>query len=392
MTFAEEVLVNTLALDRAFKDFEFIHVSLAPARLRGRAVRIAPARALARLRELQDGLEASGLPDEAPRFRRTYARDFLACVLAQAETFVLKKRRDFPETVRRLMAAPILPPFDLERELVRFRSLLRRKGFKSVAEFNRSKVKMRFASRGQLCDYVLGFVDEVAAKLSRRCGRVFGCDIKVLVSGSGLRIETPRKGDPPCFYRYEGGGRGVLGIALEAEFSENFLKNFISHEAVPGHHLYYLLKQRRVDLGRTDAIDLVDTYYSPENVINEGLAVNADRLYGQVLDNSSDISAQIEKFLHRVFYNCWHRRNIQAREPERAALRILRGVMGYSEARIAGRLRYFVREARYYSPVYPLGIRAVERLARGLSMAELPALYSQQSVSTLEKWLNRKAA
>ncbi|MDD5628159.1 MAG: hypothetical protein PHU21_03780 [Elusimicrobia bacterium] len=392
MTFAEEVLVNVLALDRAFKDFEFLHVSLAPARLRGRASRIRPARALARLRELYEQVDASGLSDEAPRFRRTYAQDFLRCVIAQAETFVCAKRRDFAQTVSRLMAAPILEPFDLEQELAELQALLRRQGFKSVAEFNLSKRKLSFSSRNRLADYVLGFVDEVAAKLSSRCGKVFGCDLKALISSSKLRITAPKKGDPPCFYRYEGRGRGSLGIALQTEFSENFLRNFISHEAVPGHHLYYLLKQQRVDRGRTDAIDLVDTYYSPENVVNEGLAVNADRLYGQVLDDSSQLSAQVEKFLHRVFYNCWHRRNIERRPFEALALRILRRFMGHSEARIAGQLRYHVREARYYSPVYPLGIRLVERLAKGLALAELPALYAQQSVSTLKKWQKSKAA
>ncbi|MCX5797057.1 MAG: hypothetical protein NTY77_16310 [Elusimicrobia bacterium] len=384
MTFAEEVLVNILALDRAFKDFEFLHVCLAPERLRRRAARIPPARALARLRELQALLDSSGLSDEAPRFRRTYARDLLACVIAQAEVFVFKKRRPFPETVRRLLAAELIAPFDLERELARFRALLRGQGFSSAAEFSRSKRKVRFSSRRRLSDYVLGFVDRTAAKLGGRLRR--------LVCEGELRVAVPGRGDPPCFYRYEGGGRGTLGIALETEFTENFLHNFVSHEAVPGHHLYYLLKQRRVDRGRTDALDLVDTYYSPENAVNEGLAVNSDRLYGPVLDDSSQLSAQVEKFLHRVFYNCWHRVNIARRPPEALALDILRRELGYSEAVIRGRLRYHVRQARYYSPVYPIGIRAVEQAARRLSRRELPQLYAQQSVSTLEKWLNRKAA
>ncbi|MBI5240057.1 MAG: hypothetical protein HY926_06265 [Elusimicrobia bacterium] len=383
MTFAEEVLVNTLALDRAFRGFEFLHVCLAPERLRRRARRVSPARALARLRELESDLDSSGLTDEAPRFRRTYARDFLRCVIAQAETFVYEKRRDFPDTVRLLMAAPVIVPFDLERELVRFKALLRRAGFSSAAEFNRSKRKVRFLSRRQLSDYVLDFVDRTATRLG---------SLRRLVAQGELRISVPGKGDPPCFYRYEGRGRGTLGIALETEFTENFLHNFVSHEAVPGHHLYYLIKQRRVDEGRTDALDLVDTYYSPENAVNEGLAVNSDRLYGQVLDDSSQLSAQVEKFLHRVFYNCWHRVNISRRPPETRALEILRREMGYSEPLLRSRLRYHVREARYYSPVYPIGIAAVERAARRLTRGELPALYAQQSVSTLDRLLERRSA
>lgn len=383
MTFAEEVLVNILALDRVFRAYEFIHVSLAPARLAAAAARIQPARALARLRGLESELESSGLADEAPRFRRTYARDLLRCVIAQAETFVYKKKRGFPDTVRSLMAAPVLEPFDLERELSRFRALLRGGGFRSVAEFNRSKRQVRFSSRRQLADYVLGFVDQVAARLG---------SLRALISRGELRIAVPQKGDPPCFYRYDGRGRGTLGIALETEFTENFLHNFVSHEAVPGHHLYYLIKQRRVDEGRTDALDLVDTYYSPENAVNEGLAVNSDRLYGQVLDDSSQLSAQVEKFLHKVFHNCWHRVNIQGRPPEALALAILRQEMGYPESRVRQRLRYHVRQARYYSPVYPIGIAAVERAARRLSRRELPALYAQQSVSTLDKLLAGRRA
>jgi hypothetical protein len=338
---------------------------------------------LARLRELEAAVDSSGLSDESPRFRRTYARDFLGCVIAQAETFVYKKRRSFPDTVRLLMAAPVIAPFDLDRELAGLRAELRRQGFPSVAEFNRSKRRVVFRSRRQLADYVLDFVDRTAAKLG---------SLRRLVAQGELRVAVPGKGDPPCFYRYEGGGRGTLGIALGAEYSENFLHNFVSHEAVPGHHLYYLIKQRRVDEGRSDALDLVDTYYSPENVVNEGLAVNSDRLYGQVLDDSSQLSAQVEKFLHRVFYNCWHSVNILRRPPDPKALAVLRGEMGYPEARVRERLRYHVREARYYSPVYPIGIAAVERAARGLARKDLPALYAQQSVATLEKWLGWRAA
>jgi len=67
--------------------------------LRERAARIPVARARGALEELLEGLDAAGIPDEAPDYRRTYYRDYLRCVLAQLDTFVFRRRRPFPETL-----------------------------------------------------------------------------------------------------------------------------------------------------------------------------------------------------------------------------------------------------------------------------------------------------
>ena len=383
--FSEEVLVNVLALDRAFTDFEFLHVYLGPPRYLRAAAKIAPSRAYGRLRELLGRLDSAGVPDEAPRCRRTYIRDFMTCVLAQVEAFILRKRRRLPETVSRLMAAPLPLPFSLEPRIAEVQRELRTMGFRTVAEFDRSKKLRKFRTRTELVDYALGFLDEASSRIARRCSGVFGFDLLAKLRACRVKVVVPRADEPSCFYRYEGGGRGILGLALRKEFSESYLQNFISHEGVPGHHLYYLVKQHRIDRGEGDAIDLVDTFYSPENVVNEGLAVCSDRLFGRLTDDAAHLSAQIEKLLHRAFYNAWHRVNVQRRALEARLLRLLRGELGFSEERLAAQLRYHTREARYYSPAYPLGIGLVEEIAGRLPPAQVPRLYAQHSAATLRR-------
>lgn len=393
MDYAEEVLVCALALDKAFEAYEFIHVYAGPARHRRQAAKLTAEAACARLKLLAGRIDDSGVADEAPRWRRTYLLDFINCALAQYEVFVQKKRAPFAGTVERLIAAPPRPQFSLDRDFSALKKQMRALGFRSMPEFERSKKTLRFTTRAELNGHIAGTLEKLAGRLAKRCGGAFGFDLRRALAPANLRLSAPRAGEPDCFYRYDGAGRGTIGVAMRGEFTGNFIENFISHEAVPGHHFYYLVKQHRLDGGGTDAIDALDTFYSPENAVNEGLAVCADRLFGPLLDESEHFSNQAEKFLHKAMYNLWHTVNIQGRAPDAGILRLLRDEFGFSRERLAARLRYYTRDARFYTPAYPLGIAAIEAFPEGLPLSQIPLLYQQHSVKTLGRlalWLKKQ--
>jgi hypothetical protein len=394
MSFSEEALVCILAMDNAFPDYEFIHVYLGGLRYRRQAAKLSADQAYRRLKELAKQINVSGITDEPPRWRKTYVLDLINCVLAQYETFVLKKRNPFVETVSRLTAAPPLPQFRLEPELLRLRAKLRDMGFKSIPEFERSKKRLKFKSRGALTDHVYISLETIINRLAKKCGGAFGFDLKKELNPARLKITVPGKDEPPCFYRYEGSGRGTMGVEIRAEFTEAYLQGFIAHEAVPGHHLYYIVKQKRIERGETDALDCMDTFYSPENAVNEGLAVCSDRLFGQLLDEPAHFSSRFEKFLHRVMYNSWHDVNVLHRASDAGMLRLCENEFGFLKTQLAAKLRYYTRDARFYTPAYPLGIAAIERFPKGLQVNLIPRLYEQHSINTLRRllpWLTKKA-
>ena len=368
----EESLLRILALDRAFRDCEFIHANLLPAGLMRAARRMSPARAFEELGRWRP----EGLSDDYPDFRRTYWEDFIDCALAQAEVFAFGRRRPFVRTLTRLMATPPPPPFDLEAELERLSAELRRMGYSSLAEYNRKKRRVRLRSRREMVRLLEGIVRDVSDRLCADPG------LAPLLKRSRVRIVTPRPGEPPCFYKYEGDYRGVVGIASRREFAEAYLRGFVYHELLPGHHLYYLLKQRQFETEGDPLVGL-DTYYSPENPVNEGLAVCSDLLFGPLLDAPARLAVCVEKFLHRVFYNAWHSVNVRRRGVGKDVLALLRGEGGYGTGFIRSRLAYHTREARYYTPAYPIGVRLVEKTASGLEDPRL--LFRQHSARTLKR-------
>ena len=391
MSCAEEIVLNVLALNKAFKGYELFHAYLGPRRLRERAARIPVARARGALEELLEGLDAAAIPDEAPDYRRTYYRDYLHCVLAQLDTFVFRRRRPFPETLASLMASPVPRPFRLQADLAPLKAELRRAGFRSIHEYRKARAPVRFQRRAQLADYVYEIVDEVTTQLTRRGAPPFPGGLRRLLARSRLRVVIPRPDEPPCFYRYDGDYRGTLGVALDRDFSAPVVRAFVLHEVIPGHHLYYMLKQDQIDRGDADALVGADTFYSPENPVNEGLAVCADMSFGPMLDPMTHLGVQVEKFLHRVVYNAWHQVNVGRSRTDARLLRLLREEVGFKEAEIRQKLAYHTRSARYYTPVYPVGIVAVERTAPLLGPDRLFLLYRQHSANTLRKLRERHA-
>jgi len=384
MDIASEIAVNALALDPAFRDYELFHAYLGPAALKRRAKRVKPTDAARRLEEILRNGETKALPDVFPFFRRTYAESFLDCLCAQHDVFVKKKRLPFSAATRRISACELPGAFNLEKELAALKKTLAASGFKTVAEFRKSAPRIKFSSARELADYALEKADALSAFTQKRLGgHIPG--LAALLKRSSLTVETPKPGEPPCYYRYLGNYKGALGLSARTDFARHYVHAFIMHEVMPGHHLYSLIRQHLSDTQPQDALFQLDTFYSPENIINEGLAVNGDLILGEFCPQETLVSSRIEKFLHKVLYNAWHGRNLGEGKIPPECRHLLRGEAGFTAEETREKLNFYALQERYYTPVYPAGTRLVSDFIQKHGLGALAYVYGQPCHAALKK-------
>jgi hypothetical protein len=174
-----------------------------------------------------------------------------------------------------------------------------------------------------------------------------------------------------------------VGLVYSKNVSKKFLKGFVRHEGVPGHFLYYCIKQYLADNGKTDAVSLIDTFYSPENCLNEGLAVCSDLIFSKLIPPQERAEVEAEKLLHNIFYNLWYSLNIESRNVslEQKLLTEYFNLRGGPERLI----KYFTKDERYYTPYYPYGIYYAQKYIPKIKKENIGFLYHQHSVNTLKK-------
>ncbi|EKD50890.1 MAG: hypothetical protein ACD_62C00400G0004 [uncultured bacterium] len=388
MTLDRQILLNILALDKGFEEFEFIHSYLGPPIIRKLSAKIPVKMAYENLHTLRE-LVRSDFDDEPPFYRATYVDDLIQSVLAQTEYFVLGVRSDSTKSLaERFLGFETLPPYDLGEELRVLREGLDDYGYGSVGEYRKARQLLTFASPQQLSRYVHRLCDELSLRIKNRLAPLFHFDMAPLLNRSQLRVTATKKDDPPCFYRYLGDFHGMVGLSVKKNYFRDYLENFITHEILPGHHFYYLVKQQYLNSGTGDALMAIDTYYSPENLINEGLAVNSDLLFGEAWDARTSCTLAIDKYLHKIYHNAWHALNVSCGRPDPLCQDILESEFGLSRVEALTRLNYFTQEARWYTPSYSQGIHHVGHFINACGRALVPLLYGQHSVNTLKKLEN----
>ena len=384
MDIASEIAVNALALDPAFREYELFHAYLGPAALKRRAKAIKPHDAALRLNEILQNGETEALPDVFPFFRRTYAEAFLDCLCAQHDIFVKKRRLPFAIATHRISACELPGAFNLEKELAALKKTLGTSGFKTIAQFRKNAPRIKFSSSSELADYALEKADALSAFTQKRLGRHIP-GLAALLKRSTLIIEPPKPGEPPCYYRYLGNYKGALGLSAKSDFARHYVHAFIMHEVMPGHHLYSLIRQHLADTQPQDALFQLDTFYSPENIINEGLAVNGDLILGEFCPQETLLSSQIEKFLHKVLYNAWHGRNLGAGQIPKNCKKLLCGEAGFTAAETQEKLSFYAKQEKYYTPVYPAGTRLVSDFIQKHGLGALAFVYGQPCHAALKK-------
>jgi hypothetical protein len=379
----QEILINILAIDKAIEDYEFIHTYLGPEEFLREAAAIKVDAAYSFLGRVLEELDGTS-GDTLPPYRRIYFHDLIRSVLTQIECFVFKQEKtSFKESIECLIGTSICPKFDIEAELNRLIGFLNQIGYPSLPSFrNRKKKVVEFEHEEALSTYLNQLIDVLTRMTLNRYQPLFPLDLAGVLEKSQLALEFT-SGEPPCYYYYRKAYQGIVGVTFHRVLSEIDLKNFIAHEVIPGHHFYYLLKQAELDQGTTDLISSLDIYYSPENIINEGIAMNSDLIFEGLLEDEVVAAQKIEKFFHKIFYNSWYNVNIENIPVDPFYVMILRKEFNFAYDLIDVRMNYFTREAKFYTPCYPVGSSYVEQLIQRFGISVLPKLYNQHSVNTI---------
>ena len=382
----EDIAVNILAFEQAFPDYPFLHVYFGPQAWRERAASVTPGQAYDRLQELAGQL--GGIDDEFPRFRRTYVADLIRSVIAQADLFLHGRN---PPSVGHVAASflgiDLAPPFDLDQEAGALERRLGELGYESLAACQEARAAHRITGFDTARELIADRLAEAKRMALSRLAPLLPCDLDSILAKSSISVERGPPGPPGC-YRHDGGYSGTVMIGVDGALLEDFVTGLLFHEAIPGHHLYYMVRRAGLEGGgasSADAVEAIDTFYSPENAVNEGIAMNADMIFGAELPRQITAALLVEKFLHKLFYNAWHQVNVEGRPADFALWRRLAFDIGLPDQDIAREMQYRTEEARYYIPCYPLGIRLVEGMLAEFGDAVLPLLYAQHSAATLDK-------
>lgn len=367
-----EILKNILSLEDHFDDYEFIHAYLGPEeyKIKVNDPKI-PYNYINNILINNDVAQT----DEFPYFRKTYIKDFINSITKQAEFYIFKNDKlDFIKIIEGLFAVKLMPKFNLEEEL----NKTNKDDLKKINE------KISFNSSEELKNYIDSVINTLSSKMITLYGKQIP-ELEKVIKLSKIDIVNNEEANPPCFYKYNGNYKGTVGFKFKNQYLKYYIDSFLMHEVMPGHHLYYLLRQNFVDTNKIDPIIYIDTFYSPENIINEGLAINTDLILNKGLDSSVSAMLKKEKLYHKVMYNCWYDLNINKKEADPICEHILCDNMGYSKAYKDSMVEYFTVSDKYYAPCYPIGGFVVEKAINVIGTDRLKYFYPQHSVSTINK-------
>ncbi|MDR0645640.1 MAG: hypothetical protein LBG46_01220 [Elusimicrobiota bacterium] len=377
-----KILLNILALDKGFEEFEFYHTFLGKKELSKQASLIPIENACSFLKETLKDINNLGIKDEFPYYRKTYIRDLLKCVIAQTDFFVFKKKIPFKTLEKDITAAPILEPFNIQKEFEQSSKKIKDLAGMTIKQMRLAKYEEVNCFK-ELKKYVSKIIEENIYLLNEYNVLFSQFDLAAITSKMKIKIVNEEANGSPCFFKYNGNYCATIGLAYSKNVSKKFLKGFVRHEGIPGHFLYYCIKQYLADGGKTDAASLIDTFYSPENCLNEGLAVCSDLIFTKLVLPHEQADVEAEKLLHKIFYNLWHSANIKDKSTS-LEYKLLKEYFNLSGG--PGRLiKYFTKDEKYYTPYYPYGIHYAQKYIPKIKKENLGFLYHQHSVNTLKK-------
>jgi hypothetical protein len=380
----ENILLNILALDKGFDDYEFYHCFLGNKEVLKKASDISFVSSYNYLKNTLKNIDRLGIEDSFPRYRRTYIKDFLKCVLIQADFFVFKNKRTFPDLIGNLTGAKPIKPFNAETEFEKVsKEVFRLTGFNNIKKMRAEAKKEKLKEFKHVKKFIEEVFEQKKQALKEYQTLFAQVNINDILPKMRVKIVNRSVNGAPCFFKYNGNYCGTIGIGNTENVSKEYLRGFVMHEGIPGHFLYYCIKQYLTDVKTCDAVALIDTFYSPENYINEGLAVCSDLMFGTMLSNMEKAGVEIEILIHKLFYNLWYSANIKKINTnteytilkEQAALR----------SPLDKLIKYFVCDEKYYTPYYPLGIYYAKKLLPRIKKENFGLLYFQHSINTLKK-------
>jgi len=381
----ENIIKNILAISSHIKEYEFVHTYFGPPRILKEAKKIKIKDAYNYLLSVRGKLKKF-IPDEFPYFRGTYYRDIIDSALIQAELFVFKnKKYSFKKTVETLFAVKLPPLINLSAARTRMYSELKKSGYLSVTQLRKDSDWHGFKNFKELDHFIAREVKTIFKSHDKAFGKYFDFDIKKSFDKFNLVVEKSKRGMPDCYYYYRGNYKGVMGLKFRDKFDLSHIKNLIGHEILPGHHFYYLVKEslfrnKKIDLGVT-----LDTFYSPETIINEGLAMSVDVLFGGILDAKVRLKGLAAKYLYAVLYNIWYSKFILKKKYKKYQ-DIIGAELGFNKKDEKFWMNFYLGpEWRYYAVSYAIGSYYVDGFLKKHGVKNARYLYNQQSVNTIKK-------
>lgn len=386
MKIEENIIKNILAVERHIKEYELIHAYFGPPRILKEAKKIKIKDAYNYLLNIRGKLK-NFIPDRFPHFRKTYYEDLINSVLAQTELFVFnkKKKHKIKEAVEAFFAVKLPPPFNLEAERIKMFAELKSAGYLSIKQFSESANPLYFKD---LADFK-GFIDKEIKRsfkmIKNGFGKNFKADLEEVFSKSKLFVEVPGRDMPPCYYYYKSKYRGATAVDLKKKLSDVYIKSFVAHEISPGHHFYYLVRENMYKNKKIDIAASLDTFYAPETIINEGLAMSVDVLFDDILERSVKIKGLAEKYFHRVLYNIWYSYFILKKSYKKYTHILFKDFL-LKKDDVKFWINYYIgNDWKYYAPSYAVGSYYVDKFLNKYGTQNAHYLYGQQSVNTLKK-------
>ena len=378
----EQIVVYALALDRFVDQYEFYHVYLGSKKYLNLAKIPTIEEIYSFFKKIKqksillDKMKEDGIDPK----RLEYYWDFIRSILVQIELFIFKKKLDFSSSIKDLLSVKIIHPFNLKKEFITLDNFVQHQGFLSIKDYKKEDCKntIRFKNLSQIKRYVFSLLEEKIDILSRLDNK-YKISFSEILSLSKLKILI--SSDISCYYKYLGNYRGEVGLSISDKYKVSFLKTFLFHECLPGHHLYYLIRQYFIDSNpNCDLLYYLDTYYSPENSINEGLAVCSNLVFKESVDQDCLIQVELEKFMHKFFYNGWYNLNIKKIDSFNEDKKFIVKEFEIDKKKLSNQCKYFFKNNKFYTPTYVLGIDCIEKIIPTISCSNYKKLYEQHSV------------
>lgn len=382
LSLPEQYVVLAFAVDQLLEDQSIIFNYFGPKELPQQAKAIkhfSIADIITQLKQLEKNLTA--IEDEAPLFRRTYLRSQIRSLRG-----LLEYRHQKPtgtvliKAIKNILEIDIIPPYDVDQEKQFLQTMLNQYGYDSYQSFQKTQTLL--AKEPATINTIKSWIKKLKTfTQSDILPNIYhGNELQDFFEQSNIKIEHPRKGYPPCYYIYHGQGQATACFSKDHRKNELTMIASLLHELYPGHHLYYLYREKLFQLGILGVEYTLDLLYSSETALNEGIAETAPTYLVSLPEEIKPlikIALAREHFCKKLLYNVWYWHFVTESMSQQEASNWL-VVHGDFEPEKARYWLDFLGDWRIYYPSYPIGTDLTQQ-------AKLFFLYLPKSISVLKK-------
>ena len=306
--------------------------------------------------DVQDNINDTNL-----NYRKTFLIKQIDALIRQVEIFLGNQKYDYSETIKILLDIELKKPdeekiFNIQQDL---KVLLEKKGYK-----------------GSIFDMIneyrqAGEVDfNTYLKESKKISKIFKKKTFEILSDTIINsqeanelykkslikykiIETDEGWS--AYNYYDKNYHGSVVFNSKGNFDLNNLRNFISHEAYPGHHTSGVIREflhKKGILFEESSIHLLNT---PESTIAEGIGDSAIHFLNEIIE---DIDLKIEIKLSDLGAEVMYKATIDYHVNHKSDDQILHSLVQNKLMKnkiSAGRSLQFIKNWGYYVPTYKYG-------------------------------------